>query len=96
MDELDSTLRSAYELKRLGMLGDEDGDDRAAHFLNRLIRIGMHEGQSAVFLEIVELLVRHLGMVNAKGTETPDIKKSVEQQLLEANTSVGTRSSFTL
>ena len=24
-------------------------------------------------------------MVNAKGTETPDIKKSVEQQLLEAN-----------
>ena len=89
LDELDSTLRSAYELKRLGMLGDEDGDDRAAHFLNRLTRIGMHEGQSAVFLEPdrrhVELLVRHLGMVNAKGTETPDIKKSVEQQLLEAN-----------
>ena len=51
LDELDSTLRSAYELKRLGMLGDEDGDDRSAHFLNRLIRIGMHEGQSAVFLE---------------------------------------------
>ena len=89
LDELDSTLRSAYELKRLGMLGDEDGDDRAAHFLNRLIRIRMHEGQSAVFLEPdrrhVEVLVRHLGMVNAKGTETPDIKKSVEQQLLEAN-----------
>ena len=85
LDELDSTLRSAYKLKRLGMLGDEDGDDRAAHFLNRLTRIGMHEGQSAVDRRHVELLVRHLGMVNAKGAETPDIKKSVEQQLLEAN-----------
>ena len=32
LDELDAILRSAYELKRLGMLGDEDGDDRSAHF----------------------------------------------------------------
>ena len=30
LEELDSVLRSAYELKRLGMLGDENEDDQSA------------------------------------------------------------------
>jgi hypothetical protein len=40
LQEIDDLLRSAYELKRLGTLGFEEGDDREIHFLNRLIRVG--------------------------------------------------------
>ena len=34
LQEVDDLLRSAYELKRLGTLGFEEGDDKEVHFLN--------------------------------------------------------------
>lgn len=87
LDEIDELLRKAYELKRLGTLGFEKGDDQEIHFLNRLIRVGTHEGQPAVFLEPdrrhVDLLIRSLGLEKAKGVDTPDVKKSVDQQMME-------------
>ena len=83
LDELDALLRKSYELKRLGTLGDEEGDDKEVHFLNRLIRVGTHHNQPAVFLEPdrrhVDLLIRNLGLEQAKGVDTPDVKKSVDQ-----------------
>ena len=66
----------------------EEGDDREIHFLNRLIRVGKHNGRQAVFLEPdrrhVDLLIRELGLETAKGVDTPDVKKSVDQQMLES------------
>ena len=38
LEDIDSMLRSAYERKRLGTLGDEEGDDKEALFLNRLLQ----------------------------------------------------------
>ena len=87
LEDIDSMLRSAYELKRLGTLGDEEGDDQEAHFLNRLLRVGSYQGSSAIYLEAdrrhVDLLVKNLSMENAKGVDTPDVKKSADQQMLE-------------
>ena len=69
----------------LGTIGDEEGDSKEVHFLNRLIRCEQHQGTSAILIEPdrrhVDLLV---GMRNAKGAETPDVKKSVELQMQEA------------
>ena len=92
LQEIDDLLRSAYELKRLGTLGFEEGDDREIHFLNRLIRVGKHNGRQAVFLEPdrrhVDLLIRELGLETAKGVDTPDVKKSVDQQMLESKSPI--------
>ena len=88
MKEVDALLRSAYELKWLGTIGDEEGESKQVHFLNRLIRCEQHQGASAILIEPdrrhVDLLVQQLGMQNAKGAETPDVKKSVELQMQEA------------
>ena len=88
LKEVDALLRSAYELKWLGTVGDEEGDHKEVHFLNRLIRCDQHQGASAILIEPdrrhVDLLVQQLGMDNAKGAETPDVKKSVELQMQEA------------
>ena len=81
-------LKTANELKWLGTLGHEVCDDKEVHFLNRLIRCGVHQGSSVIFLEPdrrhVDLLVQQLGMASAKGVETPDVKKSVDETM-EAN-----------
>ena len=49
-------------------------DNKEVHFLNRLIRCGVHQGSSAIFLEPdrrrVDLLVQQLGVASAKGVET--------------------------
>ena len=95
LQEVDDLLRSTYELKRLGTLGFDEGDDKEIHFLNRLIRIGTHQGRQAVFLEPdrrhVDLLIRNLGLENAKGVDTPDLKKPVEQQMLESKSTLLTK-----
>ena len=87
LQEIDDLLRSAYELKRLGTLGFEEGDDREIHFLNRVIRVGKHSGRQAVSLEPdrrhVDLLIRELGPETTKGVDTPDVKNSVDQKMLE-------------
>ena len=92
LQEVDDLLRSDYELKRLGTLGFEEGDDREIHFLNRLIRVGKHNGRQAVFLEPdrkhLDLLIRELGLDTAKGVDTPDVKKSVDQQMLESKSPI--------
>ena len=88
LKEVNALLRSAYELKWLGTIGDEEGDSKEVHFLNTLIRCEQHQGASAILIEPdrrhVDLLLQQLGMQNAKGAETPDVKKSVELQMQEA------------
>ena len=54
--------------KCLGVIGDEEGDKKEVHFLNRLIRCGE----------------QNLGLKNGNGVETPDVKKSTDQQMLES------------
>ena len=51
LQRLSDILKTAYELKWLGTLGGEVSDDKEVHFLNRLIRCGVHQGSSAIFLE---------------------------------------------
>ena len=50
LKEVDALLRSAYELKWLGTIGDEEGDSRKVNFLNRLIRCEQHQGASAILI----------------------------------------------
>ena len=92
LDDLDALLRKSYELKRLGTLGDEEADDKEVHFRNRLIRVGTYHNHPAVFLEPdrrhVDLLIRNLGLEQAKGVDTPDVKKSVDQQMLESRSPI--------
>ena len=85
--ELEDLLRKSYALKCLGIIGDQPEDKKETHFLNRLIRCGESEGRPAVWTEPdsrhVDLLIQSFGMVNAKGVESPDVKKSADQQALE-------------
>ena len=85
LKEVNILFRSAYELKWLGTIGNEENDSKEIHFLNRLIRCEQHQSANAILIESdrrhVNLLVQQLGMQNAKGTETPDVKKSVELQI---------------
>ena len=85
--ELEKLLKGAYELKCLGIIGGEAEDKKELHFLNRLIRCGEHEGRPAVWIEPdrrhVDLLTQSFGMKGAKGVESPDVKKSADQQMLE-------------
>ena len=80
-------LRKSYELKCLGIIGDQPQDKKEIHFLNRLIRCGENEGLPAAWIEPdrrhVDLLIQSFGMTNAKGVESPDVKKSADQQALE-------------
>ena len=80
-------LRKSYELKCLGIIGDQPQDKKEIHFLNRLIRCGENEGRPAAWIEPdrrhVDLLIQSFGMTNAKGVESPDVKKSADQQALE-------------
>ena len=50
-DKLGKVLSEAYELKCFGILRDDDGDRREAHFLNRLIRVDEKSGRSSVAIE---------------------------------------------
>ena len=88
LETVKATLRGAYELKCLGAIGDEEGDKKEVHFLNRLIRCGEHEGKSAIFIEAdsrhAELLIQNLGLKSGNGVETLDVKKSTDQQMLES------------
>ena len=85
--QLEKLLKGAYELKCLGIIGGEAEDKKELHFLNRLIRCGEHEGRPAVWIEPdrrhVDLLTQSFGMKGAKGVESPDVKKSADQQMLE-------------
>ena len=85
--ELEELLRKSYKLKCLGVIGDKPEDKKEAHVLNRLIRCGESEGRPAVWIEPdrrhVDLLIQSFGMTNAKGVESPDVKKSADQQALE-------------
>ena len=86
--KLDEVLRKAYELKKLGTLGFEEKDDKELSFLNRMIRVDQSSGADCVVLEPdgrhVDLLVKELGLGTGKGVDTPDVKKSVDVQLLES------------
>jgi len=85
--ELEELLRKSYELKCLGVIGDKPEDKKEAHVLNRLIRCGESEGRPEVWIEPdrrhVDLLIQSFGMVNAKGVESRDVKKSADQRALE-------------
>ena len=87
LNELERLLRKSYELKCLGIIGDQADDKKEFHFLNRLIRCGECEGRPAIWIEPdrrhVDLLIQTFGMQSAKGAESPDIKKSADQQALE-------------
>ena len=88
LKQVEATLRGASELKCPGVIGDEEGDTRQVHFLNRLSRCGEHEGKSAVFIEVDcrhgELLIQNLGLKNGNGVDTQDVKKSANQKMLES------------
>ena len=88
LKQLDALLKKSYELKYLGIIGDEEQDKKEIHFLKRLIRIGEHQGKSAIWIEAdrrhVDFLIETFGMKGANEVETPDMKKSAEQQILEA------------
>ena len=85
---MDRTLREAYELKRTGTIGIEVEGSKRISFLNRVIRLETIEGRHCAVIEAdsrhAELLIEELGLKNGKGVETADVKKSVDQQLLEA------------
>ena len=87
-EALDKTLREAYELKRTGEVGIGVAGSNQITFLNRVIRLEQHSGRPCAVIEAdsrhAELLIEELGLNNGKGVETADVKKSVDQQLLEA------------
>ena len=88
LEKLSQVLKDAYELKCLGIVGDEDGDRTEAYFLNRLIRVEKKNGKGSIMIEAdrrhVDLLIQAFGLEKANGVESPDVKKSADQQMLES------------
>lgn len=89
LNETDKILKSKYTVKQLARLGFEEKDDKEATFLNRVISVSKDEsGRSCIEVEAdsrhVDLIIKNLGLENAKPVDTPSIKKSaLEAEAIE-------------
>ena len=84
LDAFEAVLASRYEYKVTATLGFEEKDDKQATFLNRIITL--HPGQRHSLTVEPDgrhalLLIKELGLDNAKEVDTPAEKRSAEKQL---------------
>jgi len=88
VNRMDDILRSRYDVKKLANLGLENGDDREVVMLNRVLRIVETDEGAAMEVEAdsrhAELIVKKLGLSDASAAATPNIKRTEEVALKEA------------
>jgi hypothetical protein len=88
IDEYEKMLGSRYLYKKTANLGFEKTDDKTAVFLNRVVSVLEDAKSRGVEVEPdsrhAELLLKDLGLEHAKAVETPQEKRSAEQQFRDA------------
>ena len=87
LKRLKQQLESWYELKYGGMLGRDEGDVQDAMVLNRLIHYDAAADETTYGADPrhVKILVKELGLEEAKGVASPGVnRKDDESELLDA------------
>ena len=77
---LKEALETRYELKYGGMLGPDSGDVQDATILNRLIHFGKDETTYEADPRHVQILVRELGLQNAKDVATLGVTRKYDPE----------------
>jgi len=89
LDHFEHVLASKYEYKVVAKLGWQPGADRTAQILNRIITLVDGPIRKATIepdARHAQLIVSELGLASGKGCETPNEKRSADQQLQDWNT----------
>ena len=90
VDAFEAMLKSKYECKKMANLGFEEGDDKQATFLNRVITIERSSRPYKVVYEPdarhAKLLIESLGLTKASGAETPAEHRSADKQIADSKT----------
>ena len=83
IDRMDKLLNSKYTCKKLANLGFDRTDDKETCILNRIVRVVDDPARPAMEIEgdlrHVQLLVREFGLENAKGVNTPRVKRTADE-----------------
>ena len=74
LDWYEAQLKSAFEIKVRGRLGEETGDDREIRILNRVVRLDSDGVRYEADPRHAELIVKSLGLEKATPVSTPGVK----------------------
>jgi hypothetical protein len=85
INKFEAMLQEKYVVKRTALLGPDPTDDKEAVMLNRvLVWRDPYGGDEAIEVEAdsrhAELIVKQLGLENAKGVDTPSVKRTEEEE----------------
>ncbi|CAK0839220.1 unnamed protein product, partial [Prorocentrum cordatum] len=93
-DSFEATLGKKYEFKKTANLGFDEGDDKQAIFLNRVIEVsaGVPPGGGRPCRHAMiepdkrraEIVIDELGLSKANGVDTPMEKRSADKQMMDA------------
>ncbi|CAK0841220.1 unnamed protein product, partial [Prorocentrum cordatum] len=94
IDSFEATLGKKYEFKKTANLGFDEGDDKQAVFLNRIIEVsaGVPPGGGRPCRHAMiepdkrraEIVIDELGLSKANGVDTPMEKRSADKQMMDA------------
>ncbi|CAK0813925.1 unnamed protein product [Prorocentrum cordatum] len=94
IDSFEATLGKKYEFKKTANLGFDEGDDKQAVFLNRVIEVsaGAPPGGGRPCRHAMiepgkrhaEIVIDELGLSKANGVDTPMEKRSADKQMMDA------------
>ncbi|CAK0809617.1 unnamed protein product, partial [Prorocentrum cordatum] len=94
IDSFEATLGKKYEFKKTANLGFDEGDDKQAVFLNRVIEVsaGVPPGGGRPCRHAMiepdkrhaEIVIDELGLSKANGVDTPTEKRSADKQMMDA------------
>ncbi|CAK0865787.1 unnamed protein product [Prorocentrum cordatum] len=94
IDSFEATLGKKYEFKKTANLGFDEGDDKQAVFLNRVIEVsaGVPPGGGRPCRHAMiepdkrraEIVIDELGLSKANGVDTPMEKRSADKQMMDA------------
>ncbi|CAK0826208.1 unnamed protein product, partial [Prorocentrum cordatum] len=94
IDSFEATLGKKYEFKKTANLGFDEGDDKQAVFLNRVIEVsaGVPPGGGRPCRHAMiepdkrhaEIVIDELGLSKANGVDAPTEKRSADKQMMDA------------
>ncbi|CAK0821340.1 unnamed protein product, partial [Prorocentrum cordatum] len=94
IDSFEATLGKKYEFKKIANLGFDEGDDKQAVFLNRVIEVsaGVPPGGGRPCRHAMiepdkrraEIVIDELGLSKANGVDAPTEKRSADKQMMDA------------
>ena len=86
IDEFEGILRERFKLKKEWQIGFGENEQKSGRVLNRIISLETRPKKAVIEPDArhAQLIVKELGLENAKAVETPAEKLSAERQLADA------------